>query len=66
MGYYAYVPTVDGLEPCGTTNRALRHDLYTDQAARAWARRLVFADKGYRLFYFRNVYDDATFREIAS
>ena len=64
MGYYAYVPTVDGLEPVGTANRAIRHDLYTDQSARKWAKRLEFANKPYKLFYFRNIYDDSTFREI--
>ena len=61
MKFYAYIPTYNGLEPMGTGNKIL-FELKTNAGAIKRCRR-VLGDY-WRLFNYKEFYDNATFTQI--
>ena len=61
--FYAYVPTKDGNEPTGTSDRLVIKDLKT---ARGALKRCLkaFGEKPFKLFTFTNFYNESTFTLI--
>lgn len=61
--FYAYVPTAENKEPTGTSNRLIIKDLKTAKGALNRCLK-AFKEKPFRLYTFRNFYDDSTFTLI--
>jgi len=61
-GFYAYIPTKDGKEPMGTTNKLIMYDLKTARGAHRRARK--YLGSKYLLFRYTNFYDDKTFHRV--
>lgn len=65
MNMYAYIPTKDGIEPCGSENKFIIRDLKTIQGAINRLRKFPkWNSSAFVLQTYTRFYDETTFKTV--